>query len=76
MMDGSVPFAVADGPASMELERLPLRTLLKLGETAVIELTGLRTPFVLIDRFRAGLNGPDRQDRSEVQVWHSRHSSD
>jgi MOSC domain-containing protein YiiM len=29
--------------------------LLQLGQTAVIELTGLRTPCVLIDRFQAGL---------------------
>jgi MOSC domain-containing protein YiiM len=41
--------------AGIELERLPLGTLLKLGKTAVIELTGLRTPCVLIDRFQAGL---------------------
>ena len=41
--------------AGIELERLPLGTLLQLGQTAVIELTGLRTPCVLIDRFQAGL---------------------
>jgi MOSC domain len=41
----------------VELERLPLGTSLKLGETAVIELTGLRTPCVLIDRFQASLKG-------------------
>ncbi len=34
---------------------MPLGTLIKLGPTAIIELTGLRTPCVLIDRFRAGL---------------------
>jgi hypothetical protein len=43
--------------AGLNLERLSLGTLLNLGETAVIELTGLRTPCVLIDRFRAGLKG-------------------
>jgi MOSC domain-containing protein YiiM len=43
--------------AGLDLERLCLGTLLRLGETAVIELTGLRTPCVLIDRFRAGLKG-------------------
>jgi MOSC domain-containing protein YiiM len=39
----------------LDLERMPLGTLIGLGPTAMIELTGLRTPCVLIDRFRAGL---------------------
>ncbi|MET4789398.1 MOSC domain-containing protein YiiM [Bradyrhizobium japonicum] len=34
---------------------MPLGTLIELGPSAVVELTGLRTPCVLIDRFRAGL---------------------
>jgi hypothetical protein len=33
----------------------PLGTLLRLGASATLELTGLRTPCVLIDRFRSGL---------------------
>jgi MOSC domain-containing protein YiiM len=41
--------------AGLELERLPVGALLKWGATAVIELTGLRTPCVLIDRFQSGL---------------------
>jgi hypothetical protein len=41
--------------AGLDLERLPLGTLIEIGPTAVVELTGLRTPCVLIDRFRAGL---------------------
>jgi hypothetical protein len=41
----------------IELDRLPLGALLKPGKTAVVELTGLRTPCALIDRFRAGLKG-------------------
>jgi MOSC domain-containing protein YiiM len=41
--------------AGLELERFPLGTLLRLGAHAVIELTGLRTPCTLIDRFRKGL---------------------
>ena len=41
--------------AGLDLERMPLGTLLEFGPTAIIELTGLRTPCVLIDRFRAGL---------------------
>ncbi|MCP3401908.1 MULTISPECIES: MOSC domain-containing protein [unclassified Bradyrhizobium] len=41
--------------AGLDLERLPLGCLIELGPTAIIELTGLRTPCVLIDRYRAGL---------------------
>jgi MOSC domain-containing protein YiiM len=39
----------------LDLERMPLETLVELGPTAIVELTGLRTPCVLIDRFQAGL---------------------
>ena len=39
----------------LELEHLPLGTKVYLGETAVVELTGLRTPCALIDRFQKGL---------------------
>ena len=38
----------------IDLERLPLDTELQIGD-ATIRLTGLRTPCVLIDRFRRGL---------------------
>ena len=41
--------------AGLDLEALPLGTILKLGAEAAIELTGLRTPCVLIDRFKPGL---------------------
>jgi hypothetical protein len=41
--------------AGLALERMPLGTLIELGPMAIVELTGLRTPCVLIDRFRAGL---------------------
>ncbi|WP_376707377.1 MOSC domain-containing protein [Bradyrhizobium japonicum] len=41
--------------AGLDLERMPLGILIELGPSAVVELTGLRTPCVLIDRFRAGL---------------------
>lgn len=34
---------------------MPIRTRIQLGPSAVVELTGLRTPCVLIDRFRSGL---------------------
>lgn len=39
----------------LDLRRLPLGTRLQLGADAVIELRGLRTPCVLIDRFQKGL---------------------
>ena len=39
----------------IELETLPAGTLLNIGGQAVLELTGLRTPCILIDRFRPGL---------------------
>ncbi|WP_244437056.1 MOSC domain-containing protein [Bradyrhizobium japonicum] len=41
--------------AGLDLEKMPLGTRIELGPTAVVELTGLRTPCVLIDRFRTGL---------------------
>jgi hypothetical protein len=41
--------------AGLDLERMPLGTLIELGPAAIVELTGLRTPCVLIDRFQAGL---------------------
>ncbi|MCP3442312.1 MOSC domain-containing protein [Bradyrhizobium sp. CCGUVB14] len=41
--------------AGLNLEAMPLGTRIELGPTAIVELTGLRTPCVLIDRFRAGL---------------------
>jgi MOSC domain-containing protein YiiM len=39
----------------LDLECLPLGTILQLGASATLELTGLRTPCVLIDRFKSGL---------------------
>jgi MOSC domain-containing protein YiiM len=39
----------------LDLIGLPLGTLLHLGDTAVVELTGLRTPCVFIDEFQKGL---------------------
>jgi len=41
--------------SGMELLTLSLGTRLKLGNEAVIEVTGLRTPCSQIDRFRTGL---------------------
>jgi MOSC domain-containing protein YiiM len=38
-----------------DLERFPLGTLLVLGASATLELTGLRTPCVLINHFKSGL---------------------
>ncbi|MCX7322157.1 MAG: MOSC domain-containing protein [Hyphomicrobiales bacterium] len=55
-------FAVAPGDlgenittAHIELAALPTGTRLYLGPRAVIELTGLREPCVLMDKFRRGL---------------------
>jgi MOSC domain-containing protein YiiM len=39
----------------LDLECLPLGTMLRLGASAIVRLTGLRTPCILIDRFEAGL---------------------
>jgi hypothetical protein len=39
----------------LKLEHLPLATKLHLGQGAVVELTALRTPCGLIDRFQKGL---------------------
>src|SRR5262245_6850351 len=41
--------------AGLNLEQLPLGTKVHLGGSAVVELTGLRTPCSLIDRFQRGL---------------------
>lgn len=39
----------------IDLLRLPTRTRLYLGDTAVIEVTGLRNPCVQLDQFQSGL---------------------
>ncbi len=39
----------------LDLPALPRGALLRLGDTAVVEVTGLRDPCVLLDRFRPGL---------------------
>jgi MOSC domain-containing protein YiiM len=39
----------------LDLEWLPLGTQLRFSSAASVELTGLRTPCVLIDQFKAGL---------------------
>lgn len=41
--------------AGLDLDRMPLRTRIQLGAAAMVELTGLRTPCMLIDRFQRGL---------------------
>jgi MOSC domain len=51
--------------AGLELERLPLGTVIRLGMTAAVELTGLRTPCVLIDRFQPGLKS--RMIREDIR---------
>jgi MOSC domain-containing protein YiiM len=52
--------------AGLDLERLPVGTILRLGQTAAVALTGLRTPCLLIDRYRVGLKRQlIRPDKSE-----------
>ena len=48
----------------IDLLALPAGTLLALGESAVVEVTGLRNPCVQLDRFQAGLMAAvlDRDD--------------
>jgi MOSC domain-containing protein YiiM len=41
--------------AGLDLESLALNAELRIGASAHIRLTGLRTPCILIDRFRSGL---------------------
>jgi MOSC domain-containing protein YiiM len=41
--------------AGLDLTRFPLGTRLQIGRSAVVQLTGLRTPCGLIDRFQKGL---------------------
>jgi MOSC domain-containing protein YiiM len=41
--------------SGLDLGILPLGTSLHLGPSSVVELTGLRTPCFLIDRFQKGL---------------------
>jgi len=55
-------FSVSEGDlgenittVGIELLNLPTNTILKIGEDAVIQITGLRDPCVLIDRFQKGL---------------------
>jgi MOSC domain-containing protein YiiM len=50
------------------LLQLPVGTQLRLGEAAVIRLTGLRNPCVQLDRFQAGLMAAvlDRDERGRL----------
>jgi MOSC domain-containing protein YiiM len=59
---GELGFVVTPGDlgenittVGIDLLTLPLGAQLHLGESAVVELTGLRTPCGLIDKFRRGL---------------------
>jgi MOSC domain-containing protein YiiM len=40
---------------NLDLLGLPAGTLLQIGETAVVKVTGLRTPCIQIERFQTGL---------------------
>jgi MOSC domain-containing protein YiiM len=57
-----IGFTVAPGElgenvttVGLHLTKFPLATRLRIGSSAVVELTGLRTPCALIDRFQKGL---------------------
>jgi MOSC domain-containing protein YiiM len=39
----------------LDLLELPEGTLLRLGDSAVVKITGLRTPYIQIERFQKGL---------------------
>ena len=41
--------------AGLDLTNFPLGTCLRIGNSAIVELTGLRTPCALIDRLQKGL---------------------
>jgi hypothetical protein len=70
---GTVGYNVSPGElgenvttAGLDLERLPVGTILRLGPMAAVRLTGLRTPCLLIDRYRVGLKRQViRADKSE-----------
>lgn len=52
----------------VDLLALPAGTLLRLGDEAVVEVTGLRNPCVQLDAFRAGLTAAvlDRDEQGEL----------
>ena len=52
---------------AIDLERLSVGTKLAIGAQALIELTGLRTPCVLIDRFKPGLKQKMIRTHAEVR---------
>ncbi|MEL6893995.1 MAG: MOSC domain-containing protein [Actinomycetota bacterium] len=61
---GDAGFRVAPGDvgenittSGLDLIRLPVGSTLRLGEDAIIALTGLRNPCIQIDAFQAGLQG-------------------
>ena len=52
----------------VDLLALPAGTLLRLGDEAVVEVTGLRNPCVQLDAFRTGLTAAvlDRDEQGEL----------
>ena len=57
----------------LDLTSFPLGTRLRIGDSAIVELTGLRTPCSLIDRFQKGLKRDDQEEcASPVQVRSAR----
>ena len=54
--------------SGIDLLALPFATRLHLGPEAVVELTGLRTPCTLIDRFQPGLQAAVTRHRHDGPV--------
>ena len=59
--------------AGLDLETLPLNTELHIGASANIRLTGLRTPCILIDRFRSRIETPTTRRNAESAFPSWRH---
>ena len=56
--------------SGIDLLALPTGTRLHLGERAIIELTGLREPCVLMDRFQPGLKAATLDRETEGALIH------
>ncbi|WP_441242708.1 MOSC domain-containing protein [Tardiphaga sp. 768_D3_N2_1] len=56
--------------SGIDLATLPTGTRLQLGASAVIELTGLREPCVLMDRFQQGLKAATQDRDADGRAVH------
>ena len=55
--------------AGLDLHALPVGALLHLGSDAVVEVTGMRNPCSIIDKFQPGLKDALRTKDDAGQVW-------